>query len=248
MSFAMTERFKWIEGTPPQRLVGYMLADAYNDSTGRCDLSIASLIRLTSLAERTIQDAIKALECNGHLTRVYRTGTSTQYNLHPRDSRTPATAAPLPPQEMHLTPAGDAPKPEGTINITIVSPPKSEARKPEKQKRQRPAKEPTGDARHQPFIDAYCKAFEEATGRKYETGSWAADGNNLKRLLKGAPDITQDEWENALDWCWHTAPTLRQVPWESKHVGTLSKFAARWPEIVAAHRHSLYQQQKPLRR
>jgi hypothetical protein len=31
MSHAMTERFKTIEGTPTQRFVGYMLADAYND-------------------------------------------------------------------------------------------------------------------------------------------------------------------------------------------------------------------------
>ena len=94
MSHAMTEAFKTIEGTPTQRLVGYMLADAHNDKTGRCDLSIGSLIRLTSLGERTIQDAIKALECNGILTRIFRQGTSTQYDLHPRSSRTPAAAAP----------------------------------------------------------------------------------------------------------------------------------------------------------
>jgi hypothetical protein len=131
----MTERFKTIEGTPTQRFVGYMLADAHNDNTGRCDLAVASLVRLTSLSERTVQDAIKSLECNGHLTRIFRQGTSTQYNLHPRSSCTPAvaappqlsqgggaTVAPLPPQLLHPTPAAAAPKPEGTVILTVSEP------------------------------------------------------------------------------------------------------------------------------
>jgi len=94
MSHAMTERFKTIEGTPTQRLVGYMLADAHNDKTGRCDLSIASLVRLTSLCERAVQKSISELQCNGHVTRIYRQGTSTQYMLHPRTTCTPAPHAP----------------------------------------------------------------------------------------------------------------------------------------------------------
>jgi len=147
MSHAMTERFKTIEGTPTQRLVGYMLADAHNDKTGRCDLSIASLIRLTSLGERTIQDAIKALECNGEITRIFRQGTSTQYDLHPRSSRTPAAAAPPrdlregganaappPPQQPHPTPAAAAPNPERTGNGTVSEPAKKPAKKPKAQK------------------------------------------------------------------------------------------------------------------
>jgi hypothetical protein len=142
MSHAMTEAFKSIEGTPTQRLVGYMLADAHNDKTGRCDLSIGSLIRLTSLGERTIQDAIKALECNGILTRIFRQGTSTQYDLHPRISRTPAAAAPPqdlregganaappPPQQPHPTPAAAAPNPERTGILTGSEPVKKPATK-----------------------------------------------------------------------------------------------------------------------
>lgn len=142
MSHPMTERFKTIEGTPTQRFVGYMLADAHNDNTGRCDLSVASLVRLTSLSERTVQDAIKSLECNGHLTRIFRQGTSTQYNLHPRSCCTPAvaappqlsqgggaTAAPPPPQLSHPTPAAAAPKPEGTVIITVSEPQKKSAKR-----------------------------------------------------------------------------------------------------------------------
>ena len=142
----MTERFKTIEGTPTQRFVGYMLADAHNDNTGRCDLAVASLVRLTSISERAVQDAIKSLECNGHLTRIFRHGTSTQYNLHPRSCRTPAVAAPpqlpqggganaapLPPQLLHPTPAAAAPKPEGTVNLTVSEPQEKGAkRKPSK--------------------------------------------------------------------------------------------------------------------
>ena len=109
MSLAMIQLFKSIEATPTQRLVAYMLADAHNEQTGRCDLSVASLAGLTSLGERTIQDALKALELAGHLSRVFRTGTSTQYTLTPRSSRAPADTAP--PQISHPSPAAAAPHP-----------------------------------------------------------------------------------------------------------------------------------------
>jgi hypothetical protein len=131
MSVQMIQLFKSIEATPTQRLVAYMLADAHNEQTGRCDLSVSSLAALTSLGERTIQEALKSLESAGHLSRVFRTGTSTQYNLTPRSSRTPAgdappqqphhggaNAAPPPPQQPHPTPAAAAPNPEGTVILT----------------------------------------------------------------------------------------------------------------------------------
>jgi len=131
MSVQMIQLFKGIEATPTQRLVGYMLADAHNEQTGRCDLSVASLAALTSLGERTIQEALKGLEAAGHLSRIFRNGTSTQYMLTPRSSRTPAAAAPPqqphhggagaappPPQEPHPTPAAAAPKPERTVILT----------------------------------------------------------------------------------------------------------------------------------
>ena len=143
MSHAMTERFKSIEGTPPQRLVGYMLADAHNDKTGRCDLSIGSLVKLTSLCERAVQKSILELERNGHLTRIFRQGTSTQYQLHPRTRctpapgapphhmhPTPAPGAPPPPHHMHPTPAPGAPKPERTGNRTVSEPAKKKPKVP----------------------------------------------------------------------------------------------------------------------
>ena len=99
MSLAMIQLFKSIEATPTQRLVAYMLADAHNEQTGRCDLSVASLATLTSLSERSIQEAVKSLELAGHLSRIFRTGTSTQYNLTPRSRCTPADSAP--PQQPH---------------------------------------------------------------------------------------------------------------------------------------------------
>jgi hypothetical protein len=142
MSLSMIESFKMIEGTPTQRLVGYMLADAHNDKTGRCDLSVASLVRLTSLCERAVQKSILELECNGNLTRIFRRGTSTQYNLHPRTTCTPALnapphvvhppgacSAPPPPHHVHPTPAPRAPNPEGTGILTGSEPAKKPATK-----------------------------------------------------------------------------------------------------------------------
>lgn len=136
MSFSMTGAFKEIQATPVQRLVAYMLADAHNHQTGRCDLSVASLVRLTSLSERAVRGALKELEKAGHITRVFRRGTSTQYSLHPRknsnstpaakasrsvgpsaaDAPTVRSSCALPLQAVHLPPAPDAPKQEGTRN------------------------------------------------------------------------------------------------------------------------------------
>lgn len=118
MSIQMIQLFKGIEATPTQRLVGYMLADAHNEQTGRCDLSVASLAALTSLGERTIQEALKALEAAGHLSRIFRNGTSTQYSLTPRSSRTPAAAAPGGRRSRTPTPAGAAPHPRSSRTQT----------------------------------------------------------------------------------------------------------------------------------
>jgi hypothetical protein len=113
-----------------RKLVLLALADAANDQ-GECYPSVTHLVGKCSLGERTIQEAISALEADGFIRREFRTGRATVYWLtldaaqppqqpHPRASRTPAAAAPtparaapLPPQQPHPTPAAAAPR---TIN------------------------------------------------------------------------------------------------------------------------------------
>lgn len=137
MSYRMMEAFKAIKATGTQRYVAYMLAYVHNDRTGRCDVSVGTLVRMTSLCERTVHSALKGLEKAGHLTRVFRTGRSTQYNLHPRTSAADATCggnAPAaaasslriscthPLQQAHPTSASPAPKLKGTDNRTDNEP------------------------------------------------------------------------------------------------------------------------------
>jgi hypothetical protein len=79
----------------------------------------------TKLKERTVQNATKALEAAGHITRVERPGRGMLYTVHPRTSCTPAGHAP--PQEVRPaggapTPAGGAPKQPRTTTPSKASP------------------------------------------------------------------------------------------------------------------------------
>lgn len=83
MSIAMIQSFKKTKLPPTERLVAYMLADHYNDSTGRCDPSFATLVDETGLSERTLNRSIKRIEEMGHLTVNRRVGARHSYDLHP---------------------------------------------------------------------------------------------------------------------------------------------------------------------
>jgi hypothetical protein len=98
-----------------EKLVLLALADFACDG-GECWPSIATLCGKTELGERTVQRAVSALEQAGHLSRNQVLGKGCRYNIHPRHSGTPATAAPVPhrqepPPQRHPTPATAAPKP-----------------------------------------------------------------------------------------------------------------------------------------
>lgn len=116
------------------------LADRADDTTGQTWIAIRSLqvprkldlITMTGLSERTIQNALKAL--NGvHLTRKDVPGKGVIYTIHPRSTCAPAHDAP--PQDVHpapdaATPAGRAPKPSVTLNPSEATPPTGRERVP----------------------------------------------------------------------------------------------------------------------
>lgn len=131
MSVRMIQAFKAIQASPTQRLVAYMLADAHNEHTERCDPSIATLIDLTGLSNRAVSTAIIALQKAGHLTVSRIQGARSRYRLHPRSTftseaaappqevhGTPAAASLPPPQEVHDTPAAGSHEPERTGSLT----------------------------------------------------------------------------------------------------------------------------------
>lgn len=78
MSLAMFNAVKANRSLPTtDRLVLYMLADCYNETTGRCDPSIGYLTEVTGLSRRTVQYAIARLVAAGHISRHGR-----RYLLH----------------------------------------------------------------------------------------------------------------------------------------------------------------------
>jgi hypothetical protein len=95
-----------------EKVVLAALADCADDA-GITWIAIRSLrdkmdlITMTSLSERAIQIAIKALVAGGHLSRVENPGRGVLYTVHPRTTCAPAQDAP--PQEVR--PAGGAPTP-----------------------------------------------------------------------------------------------------------------------------------------
>jgi hypothetical protein len=140
MGLAMSNRLMnlvWPLDLPQtEKSVLIALADRADDATAQTWIAIRSLqvprkldlITMTGLSERTIQNALKAL--NGvHLTRKDVPGRGVIYTIHPRMTCTPVQDAP--PQEMHPatdtpTPARDAPKPSVTLNSPSKASPSSE--------------------------------------------------------------------------------------------------------------------------
>ena len=86
-----------------EQLVAQRLAWHANDEDGRCWPGMRSLSEKTGLSERAIQNATKALEAAGHITRRERPGAGMVYVVHPRTTCTPTT------QDEGTTPAADAP-------------------------------------------------------------------------------------------------------------------------------------------
>lgn len=101
------------------KMVLLCLCDFANDEGG-CWPSVATLIRKTGLAERTVQNAIKRLCDGGVLSRAERAGTSTKYHINPRTTCTPAGNAP--PHLTTDTPAPRAPHPRTTCTLTTNEP------------------------------------------------------------------------------------------------------------------------------
>lgn len=109
MSFAAFQAIKESRLPPTERYVAFMLADHLNDSTGRCDPSVALIVEETGLSKRTVVSAILALEKKGFLIVTRHQGGRSSYQIVHNtsavnapmrcNSRTGATLAPV--QEMH---------------------------------------------------------------------------------------------------------------------------------------------------
>ena len=116
MSHQMQRAFYAIPLPPTAKLIGLTLAWHHNAESGRCDPSVLLLAKETCVCERSISMALKALEADGHITIIRRTGQHNHYLLHPRSKC--GTASDAPPQEMRETPAADAVPPPQQMRYT----------------------------------------------------------------------------------------------------------------------------------
>lgn len=101
------------------KMVLLCLCNFAND-TGDCWPSISTLVKKTGLSERTVQRAIRRLIDAGILTIKERSGTSTNYRIHPRHIGTPVTVTP--PSPRHPTPVTVTPHPRHSDTQTINEP------------------------------------------------------------------------------------------------------------------------------
>ena len=124
---------------PTPKAVLISLADNANDQ-GVCWPSIATISERTCFSERAVQNAIKWLESVGALRADRSNGRHTSYTVTPKEYRQPPQemhpAGDAPPQQVHHTPAGDAPDPRSRC----VGPPQEVPTN-----RKEPSLEPSGN-------------------------------------------------------------------------------------------------------
>jgi hypothetical protein len=124
----MTIVWDMAELNPGAKLVLLALADQANDQGTHCYPSVETICRRSGQKERTVRRILTDLETAGHITRQHRSGTSTQYRVHPGghgnpnpcQNGTPAKMAPLPKRQ--VTPAKSAPNPCQIGTQTINEP------------------------------------------------------------------------------------------------------------------------------
>lgn len=209
-----------------EKLVLLSLADQANDEGRQCWPSVETIMRRSGQGERTVRRAIATLEEKGHLTRYHRTGTSTQYHVHPCQIGTPANAAPLPNRQE--TPAKLAPKPPVTTNTPTKTSSSSEKRA-NKSRFRLPDDIPADEWRdfeemrkaiRKPMTDS-AKAKAVARLRKLQADGWPPGevlshstlnnyqglfppkdenhGNRTNRRMDGQPDLRGSRPDPALD-------------------------------------------------
>ena len=257
MSTEMINDFTKVKGlSPSQRLVVYMLGQCHNASTGQCNPSVAYLVKVTSLSERTVQYALQDLEQLGHLDRNQKSGGTTHYLLHPRGAPPapvhrlpPAPAAPQgcktcspPPQGLHPGGATVAPKRELKGNGNGIETPPSgqlplpeagdDAASPPKPNGKHRKPEPCGNAdpRHREIIARWGEKFRQRHGMAYVMQG-GRDGMALSRFLKQAPNLSVDEFFAVAAQAWEVS--AKPFTRESKQAATLHGLCGNWNQIRA---------------
>lgn len=153
---------------PYQKLVMVALADRANED-GVCWPSVQTLAEKTGISVRGVQTTIRSLEDLGLLERQETAGKSNRYLLklplhtvHPTIEATPAPCAPLPPQDVHPTPAPGAP------NTSMIH------QSTNKETDTRLRREADAPPKAGPFQDAINAQSRQGRARLNRPKAWAA--------------------------------------------------------------------------
>jgi hypothetical protein len=199
----------------PARLVLLAIADNAHDDGAQAWPSITTLIRKTGHVERTVQEALKALQELGELEIDYN-GGPRRCNLYRVVMGTPAGDAP--PQEMH--PAGDAgvqevhPYPAGDAGVTpqemhpepSIEPSRNRQKTNTVVDQARPGTLPTPDAIRQVW-ETYLDA-RQTVGLSINVRLTPKRRDKIRARLKAAP--LQDVLDAAQGWTRDPWPERRQ--------------------------------------
>jgi hypothetical protein len=194
----------------PAKLVLISLADQANDE-GYCWPSVQTLMKRTGLCERSIRGHLTDLENAGHLTRGFRNGHSTVYNVHPiAKDCTPAKnciPAPHAPPPLHLM--QDPPAPHAPI--TVIEP-KEESK---------PLSNPDG-------FDEFWSAYPRKVGKGEAKKLWAklkVNGRLPKVLSAIAAQKSTAQWKkDGGQFIPLPATWLRQGRWDDEVQQSTSSF------------------------
>lgn len=203
-----------------EKLVLLALADQANDAGVQCWPSVETIMKRCGQGERTVRRALADLEKKGHLTRKHRTGTSTQYHVHPCQSGTPAKSAPLP--NTAETPAKLAPKPPVTIPQKAT--PSSEER----------ASKSAADRFHR-LPSSWIPDRPLSANIAAKVAEWPPGKLNdeLEALHRWAANASNDRGKGRkLDWhtAWENWLARADSDWRSKH-GNLTGRLAHQPDL-----------------
>ncbi len=249
----MIQAVKRLPTSPTQKLLLLVLADCHNEKTGQCNPSYRYIMETTGLSNKAVANNLKSLRNAGSVTFCSKNGANTHYELTPESyifsekpvneihkfeggSSEPSSQVEnkqpvnLVPKPVNLVPKSSEPgshKPEGTVEPELFT--ASASPKP----RQRKRKKPEADPRHQPFVSVFYDAYLNAFGSKLQTSS--KDYAQLHKLLKTFPDLTEDEWKAAIDWCYEVRQSDRFARGPVHNISNLAAFCANWSSLVAYH-------------
>lgn len=248
----MIQAVKRLPTSPTQKLLLLVLADCHNEKTGQCNPSYRYIMDITGLSNKAVANNLKDLRNSGSVTFCSKNGANTHYELTPEryilsgkpvndvhnfgeESSEPSsqvegeTSEPDSAKAVNLVPKSSEPSSHKPVLEPEHKPICAKKEKPKREKK--PKKE--SDPRHPEFVRAFFDTFHRQFGSKLQLGS--KDFKQLSSFLKTFPDITIEEWQAAINWCYEVRQSDRYARGPVHNVSNLAAFCVNWSSLVAYH-------------